>query len=132
MNARIALLFLALAFANGCGSSVSKTNTDAKTERTFAYPLSAVQAAAREAIVANGFEVTGEEAGFVTGHRPNQVGLFVGSGGENIGVWYTSPSPSQTKVQVVTKLTAAGIVGQKTWDDEVLKSIEEKLKASGK
>jgi len=130
MKARIRFLLFVMAFGVSCGSSVSKSNTDAKTERTFNYPSSSVQAATRDAIQANGFEVTGEEPGFLTGHRPNQIGLLVGSGGENIGVWLTSVGPNQTKVQVVTKLTAAGIVGQRSWDDDVLKSIEDKLKAA--
>jgi hypothetical protein len=130
MKPRVYLLLFVMVFGVACGSSVSKSNTDTKTERTFNYPYSSVQAAARDAIQANGFEVTGEEPGFLTGHRPNQIGLLVGSGGENIGVWITSAGTSETKVQVVTKLTVVGVVGQRSWNDDVLKTIDEKLKAA--
>ena len=128
---RVFFAIVLLGLATACGSTVSKGSTDTKTERTFNYPLSQVQAAAKDALQANGFQVTGEEPGFLTGHRPNQVGLLVGSGGENIGVWLSQVGDNQTKVAVVTKLTVMGVVGQHSWDDPVLKSIDERLNAQG-
>ncbi len=130
---RLRILFLVFLFglAGACGSTVSKESTDTKTERVFSYPLSQVQTAAKDSLQANGFQVTGEQPGFLTGHRPNQVGLLVGSGGENIGVWLTEVAQGQTKVAVVTKLTFVGVAGQQSWDEPVLKGIDDRLHAQG-
>jgi hypothetical protein len=60
-------------------------------------------------------------------NRPRKVGFFVGSGGETVGIWLEPLGPDQTHVLVTTATTAAGRLGQKNWDNEVLAEMEKSL-----
>lgn len=109
----------------GCAST--PVVSDASPQTVFPQPIEKVQKAAVNALVVTGFDVTKQEPAYVEGFRPRKLGLFVGSGGESVGVWLTEQGPNKTKVKVDTAKSFVGIIGQKTWDTEILKEMSESL-----
>jgi hypothetical protein len=92
----------------------------------FAQPLEKARQAALDALVVLGFDVKKQEPTYVEGFRPRKVGLFVGSGGETVGIWL-EPAEQQTRVRVDTAKSFAGMAGQKNWDAAVLAQMEKTL-----
>jgi hypothetical protein len=109
----------------GC-SSVPKAD-NAKTKAVFNQPQAQVQKAAADALVVTGFDLKKQEAAYVEGYRPRKVGVFVGSGGETVGIWLTALAPDKTEVKLVTAKTMVGRAGQKSWDAEVLAAMTKTL-----
>lgn len=112
------ILCVASALVAGCAST--PVASDATSQTVFAQPIERVQKAAVDALVVTGFDVTKQEPAYVEGFRPRKAGLFVGSGGETVGVWLTEQGPDKTEVKVDTAKSLGGIVGQRTWDTEIL------------
>ena len=110
----------------GCAST-PKVPESAGT--VFSQPIDKAQKAAVDALVVLGFDVQKQETGYVEGFRPRKIGLFVGSGGETVGVWLEPVTQDRTRVRVDTARSFAGYVGQKKWDSEV---FTEMAKALGK
>ncbi len=123
---KVALL-LAAATAFGCSSAPTRPTGDPKKAAVFAQPIAKAQQAAVDSIVVLGFDVKKSEPGYVEGARPHKVGLFVGSGGETIGIWLEAVSAEATRVEVDTARSFVGIAGQKVWDEEVLAEMEKAL-----
>lgn len=96
-------------------------------EATFNQPLPAVKNAALDALSTTGFDVEKNESNYVQGFRPHKIGLFVGSGGETVGVWFEPTSERSTKVKVDTARSFVGIVGQKPWNAEILSEMQKAL-----
>jgi len=80
-----------------------------------------------DALAVTGFDIEKSEPLYVQGFRPRKVGLFVGSGGETVGVWMNPISPDSTGVRVATQKSIAGIVGQKNWTAEVLEQMKKEI-----
>lgn len=118
---RIMLLGMSLALMSGCAST--PVASDAKSTTVFQHPIAQVQKAAVDALVVTGFDITKQEPTYVEGFRPRKVGLFVGSGGETVGVWLTAQGPTKTEVKVDTAKSLVGIAGQKSWDTEILSEM---------
>lgn len=118
-------LVIVSALVAGCAST--PVASDATPQTVFPQPIEQVQKAAVDALVVTGFDVTKQEPTYVEGFRRRKVGLFVGSGGETVGVWLTEQGPNKTEVKVDTAKSFAGIVGQKTWDTEILNEISKSL-----
>ena len=93
----------------------------------FDQPVSNVRTAAENALVVTGFKITKREEFYLQGTRPRKVGLFVGSGGEAVGVWLRADAPDRTRVLVTTDKTFAGYAGQRNWDDEILEEMRRDL-----
>ena len=74
-----------MAFMAGCASTPKAT--DAKAVAVYQQPIDKVQKAAVDALAVTGFDIKKREPTYVEGSRPRKVGLFVGSGGETVGVW---------------------------------------------
>ncbi len=119
------LLILASALVAGCAST--PVARDATPTTVFQQPIERVQKAAVDALVVTGFDVTKQEPTYVEGSRPRKVGLFVGSGGETVGIWLAEQGPNKTEVRVETAKSFVGIVGQKNWDTEILNEISKSL-----
>jgi hypothetical protein len=100
-----------IAFMAGCASTPKAT--DAKVGAVFQRPIDNVQKAAVDALAVTGFDITKKEANYIEGFRPRKVGLFVGSGGETVGVWLTAQTPDKTEVKVRTARSFVGGAGQK-------------------
>ncbi len=112
--------FLILA---GCSSTPQKP----EEAIIFDKPAPAVQRAAIDSLVVNGFEIQKTEPLYVEGYRPRRVGLIVGSGGETVGVWLDPLNDSKTGVRVDTARTALGLAGQRNWNAEILSEMTKVL-----
>ena len=110
------------AFVIGC-ASVPKRPAESSGV-VFQQSLEKTREAAIDALVVLGFDIKKQETSYVEGFRPRKVGLFVGSGGETVGIWLESLDNDRTRVLVKTAKSLVGIVGQKTWDEEVLQEME--------
>jgi hypothetical protein len=119
------LLGLASTLIVGCASMPAAS--DATPMNVFQQPIERVQKAAVDALVVTGFDVTKQEPTYVEGFRPRKVGLFVGSGGETVGIWLTKQGPNKTEVKVDTAKSFVGMVGQKNWDTEILNEMTKLL-----
>ena len=124
---RLALVCAAAFLVALAGCSSTPEAKDAKTTATFPHPIAKVQQAAVDALTVTGFDIKKQEPTYVEGTRPRKMGLFVGSGGETVGVWLTALSPEQTEVKVDTAKTFVGGAGQKSWDKQVLEEMTKSL-----
>lgn len=114
-----------MAFMAGCASTPKASH--AKAGAVFQQPIGKVQKAAIDALAVTGFDIKKQEPTYVEGSRPHKVGLFVGSGGETVGVWLTAQAADKTEVKVKTTKSFVGIAGQKNWDDQILSEMTETL-----
>jgi hypothetical protein len=89
---------------------------------TVNKPLAGAHQSALQALAGVGAVVKQNTPTYVEGRRPNKMGLMVGSGGETIKIWL-SAAGAQTQVKVTTEKSFAGMVGQKSWDSEVLAAL---------
>ena len=113
------------AFVAGCASSPKQT--EAKTSATFQAPLDKAHKAAADALAVIGCRIEKDEPNHLEGFRDRKVGLFVGSGGETIGVWLAAQGAGTTEVRVKTAKSFAGMAGQKNWDEDVMAEIRKSL-----
>lgn len=114
-----------VALMAGCSSTPKAA--DAKAGSVFPQPIEKAQKASVDALTVTGFDIKKQEPAYVEGTRPRKVGLFVGSGGETVGVWLTALSADKTEIKVKTSKTFVGGAGQKNWDAEVLAEITKTL-----
>lgn len=122
---RCAALAFVVALVAGCASAPALKTANPAT--VFQQPVATVQKAAVEALSATGFNVTKQQPTYVEGKRPRKVGVFVGSGGETVGVWLTASGADATEVRVDTARTFVGGAGQKDWDAPILAKMRELL-----
>jgi len=109
----------------GCASTPNMKGAKAGT--VFPQPIAKVQKASVDALTVTGFNIKKQEPTYVEGTRPRKMGVFVGSGGETVGVSLAEQAPDKTEVKVVTSKTFVGGAGQKNWDKEVLAEITKAL-----
>ncbi len=124
-HAVVPLLLIAVVALSACASTPERPA--AAHSAVFAKPAADVQKAAVDALVVLGFEVKKSDPTYVEGYRPRKVGLFVGSGGETVGIWVEPLGPSRTGVRVDTARTFVGGAGQKRWDDDVVNELQKSL-----
>jgi len=122
---RVTLFGLILAMMAGCASTPVASGATPVT--VFEQPIVQVQKAAVDALVVTGFDVAKQELTYVEGFRPRKIGLFVGSGGETVGIWLTEQGPNQTAVKVDTTRSLLGIVGQKIWNTDIINEMTKSL-----
>jgi len=115
---------LAISLTAGCAST-PKMPSGAPT--IFGKPSAVVQKAALDSLIVAGFEIQKTEPLYVEGFRPRRVGLVVGSGGETVGVWLEPLGDSRTGVRVDTAKSSMGIVGQRTWNADILNEMSKSL-----
>ena len=125
INRHILVLGVLVAFLTGCASTPKMS--DAKVGTVFQQPAAKVQKAAVGALAVTGFEIKKQDSTYIEGYRPRKVGLFVGSGGESVGISLTALSANKTEVKVKTARTLVGGAGQKNWDNEVLAAMTKEL-----
>lgn len=112
----------------GCSATPTKP-ADTVPSVVYNKPEAAVQKAAVDAMVANGFVISKSDAEYVEGARPHKMGLVVGSGGESAGVWLSSLESDKTSVKVSTAKSFAGMAGQKSWDKEIIAEMDKSIGA---
>ena len=94
----------------------------------------AVKKAAVIALVANGFNVTKQDARYIEGTRP-RPGPPVPStprwrewwglaGGETTAIWIEALDDTTSRVHVDTVKTFLGLAGQQNWDSEIIIEID--------
>jgi hypothetical protein len=122
----IVAVVVCLASLAGCTATPTKP---AETVPGVVYdkPEAAVQKAAVDALVANGFEIKTTQADYVGGSRPHKMGAVVGSGGESAGVWLTPMGADKTAVKVDTAKSTLGYLGQKSWNTEILAEMDKSV-----
>jgi hypothetical protein len=112
----------------GCASSGQSGKAPEKANgAVFAQPLAKTQQAAVNALSVVGCDIKKQEPTYVEGHRPNKMGLFVGSGGETVKIWLESVDAQKTSVKVQTEKSLVGLAGQKTWDAQVIEEMKKSL-----
>jgi hypothetical protein len=121
---RVALSLLTMGLLVACASTPSHPEAPGVI---FLQPVENTRKAAVDALVVLGFDVTKQEPTYIEGARPRKIGLFVGSGGETVGVWLEPAGEQTTRVRVDTAKSFVGYVGQKTWDADVLAEMEKTL-----
>lgn len=132
MTALGALAFTLTACATTTSPSTPKAekpaaSAQATTGTTFTASVAEANAAAVSALKQSGFDIKTNSEAMITGNRPRKIGALVGSGGEKITVKLTPVGTGQTMVDVKTKKTFVGIVGQKIWDEPVMTAIAAEL-----
>ena len=120
----VAMLLLTAVTLAGCAATPARQEAQGVM---FPKPNDVVQKAAIDALVVTGFDVQKSEPLYVEGFRPRKIGLFVGSGGETVGIWLEPVGATGTKVRVDTAKSFVGIVGQKNWDEAILEAMEKSL-----
>jgi len=120
-------VILALGMVSLAGCASAPSGGSSATNVSFDYPAATVQKAAVNALSVTGFDIQKSDPGYVEGFRPRKVGLFVGSGGETIGVWIQPVSANRTNAKVETEKSVFGYVGQKNWDDDVIAAMRSSL-----
>jgi hypothetical protein len=93
----------------------------------FAKNVGEVQQAGVRALTFVGCEIKTQEPLFVSGHRPNKFGLFVGSGGETVNVYLYPQSETETHVWVETHKSFVGLAGQQGWNKQVIDQMTQIL-----
>ena len=91
-----------------------------KAPTVFQQPLERTRVAAIRALTFVGCEIKQQQPYYVSGRRPNKVGLFVGSGGETVEVFLYPRTENETHVWVDTDLSFVGMAGQQGWDKQVI------------
>ncbi|WP_413204029.1 hypothetical protein [Rhodospirillum sp. A1_3_36] len=118
----------AVLMVGACASAPSSDDSSAESV-TFSYPAPVVQKAAVSALRDTGFDVEKAEPLYVEGFHSRRIGLVVGSGGETVGVWIDPLTSSSSRAKVATEKSIVGIVGQKSWNTEIIAAMRNKLAA---
>ena len=119
------LIILLALFISGCASTPQQS--DENLNEVFYETMEDTQAAAVDALTALGFKVKKNEANYVEGYRPIKVDLSARAGGETIGVWLNPVGKDKVDVKVNTAKSRLGIVGQKTWNNELIAEMKKAL-----
>ena len=125
MKAMISLLALALLTA-GCATSRQVSAMQGRgTKHVFRAPYDQVWRASVDAAQMGELEVVNADRS--RGYIASKRGLQVESFGENVGIWVTSLSPTETQVEVVSRQAGPPKFWLKNWEDEILRTIEANL-----
>ncbi len=119
------LIFLIALLVSSCASTPEQSDDD--LHEVFYETMEDTQAAAVDALTALGFKVKKNGTNYVEGYRPIKVDLSARSGGETIGVWLNAVGKDKVDVKVNTAKSRLGIVGQKTWDNELIAEMKKAL-----
>jgi hypothetical protein len=122
---RVVLASSLLLSIAGCAATPSG---DDATIATVDAPVPRVQTAAVDVLSAVGFHLERIEPDYVEGFHPRHSGSLVASGGETVGVWIEPVTREKTRMRVATARSLVGIVGQRSWTDEVIEAIRDRLK----
>jgi len=109
----------------GCAATPTP---DEATIATVDSPVARVQTAAVDVLAAAGFDLERIEPTYVEGFHRRDSGALVASGGETVGIWIEPVTREKSRMRVATARSLVGIVGQKSWNDEVVDAIRDRLK----
>jgi hypothetical protein len=108
------------------------TQSDVKGHTPVVFPkgVEQVRQVGVRALTFVGCEIKKQESFFVSGHRPNKMGLLVGSGGETVNVYLYPQSDNETQVWVKTHKSFVGLAGQQGWDKQVIDQMTQLLNST--
>jgi hypothetical protein len=110
----------------GCSttSSVAKKQGQG-TRQVYGAPFDQVWRAAVDAAQISNLEIlnANREQGYIVAKRGLQKETF----GENVGVWVTRVSPTETQVEVVSRQAGPPVLWLKNWENEILRAIAANL-----
>jgi hypothetical protein len=98
-------------------------------DRTVAYTVAQVLAAAKLALDTYGCDVKKEKPDYLECTRDRHVGAFVGSGGEKVTV-QLSAKGGETRVEIKTGKGFVGRLGKKNWSTPIFDEMVKTLKGS--
>jgi len=118
---------LALAFiVSGCSTTSSVAQKQGHgTKQVYRSPFDQVWRAAVDAAQIGNLEIlnANREHGYIAARRGVQQETF----GENVGLWITRMSPTETQVEVVSRQAGPPVFWLKNWEHEILRAIEANL-----
>lgn len=121
------ILALALALiVCGCSSTSSVARKQGRgTQQVYRAPFDQVWRAAVDAAQIGELEIlnANREQGYIAAKRGVQKETF----GENVGVWVSRVSPTETQVEVVSRQAGPPVLWLKNWENEILRAIEANL-----
>lgn len=125
MKTLAGILILA-SVACGCSttSSVAKKQGQG-TKQVYRAPFDQVWRAAVDAAQIGNLEIlnANREQGYIAAKRGVQKETF----GENVGLWVSRISPTETQVEVVSRQAGPPVFWLKNWEHEILRAIEANL-----
>jgi hypothetical protein len=110
----------------GCSTTSSVSQKQGKgTRQVYRAPFDHVWRAAVDAAQIGNLEIlnANREQGYIAAKRGVQKETF----GENVGLWITRISPTETQVEVVSRQAGPPVLWLKNWENEILRSIEANL-----
>jgi hypothetical protein len=125
MKALMAIVALAFV-ACGCSTTGSVAQKQGKgTKQVYRAPFDQVWRAAVDASQIGDLEIlkANRDQGYISAKRGVQKETF----GENVGVWVTRVSPTETQVEVVSRQAGPPVFWLKNWEHEILRTIEANL-----
>ncbi len=111
-----------------CGCATRRQVSGLKghgSRQVFRAPFEQVWRAAVDAAQIGELEVVNADrnAGYISAHRGMQVETF----GENVGIWVSRLSPTETEVNVVSRQAGPPKFYFKNWEHEILSAISANL-----
>lgn len=123
----LAFGILALAFVVcGCSttSSVAKKQGHGTTQ-VYRAPFDQVWRAAVDAAQLGDLEILNADR--ARGYISSKRGIRLETFGENVGLWVTRVSPTETRVEVVSRQAGPPALYLKNWEHEILRAVEANL-----
>jgi hypothetical protein len=118
---------LMLAFVvSGCSPTSSVAQKQGKgTRQVYRAPFDQVWRASVDAAQMGNLEIlnANREQGYIAAKRGVQKETF----GENVGLWISRVSPTETQVEVVSRQAGPPVFWLKNWENEILRTIEANL-----
>jgi hypothetical protein len=111
----------------GCASG---PDSGSQSSMVFNGNMQKARTAAEKSFEALGFEIQSKDERCMQGRKPLKSGFFISSGGESVTTCFVA-SGNKVKVQVQTKKTAFGFLGQENWDNRFLDEIKKQEASSG-
>jgi len=95
------------------------------TRQSFNASFDPTWRAAVDAVQQNGLSVVNVDRtrGYIAAHRTIRPHTF----GENVGLWITPHSPTETTVEVVSRQAGPPVAWLKNWENEILRSVAANL-----
>ena len=110
----------------GCSTTSSVAKKQGRgTQQVYRAPFDQVWRAAVDAAQIGNLEILNadREQGYIAAKRGIQKETF----GENVGLWVTRISPTETRVEVVSRQAGPPVLWLKNWEHEILRAIDANL-----
>jgi uncharacterized protein with gpF-like domain len=118
---------LALAFVVwGCSTTNSVSTKQGRgTQQVYRAPFDQVWRAAVDAAQLGDLQILNADRskGYISAKRGIQAETF----GENVGLWITRVSPTETQVEVVSRQAGPPVFWLKNWENEIHRAIQANL-----